>query len=199
MILVFLTRVGRAIEVALTGQSTFQLTKGEFATSATIDNRVQARMALDEVVGTLDREFGIRLEWPILLELQKPPAISWKATFYNPEGNLGRYTLQELGPRKAHQIQVTPGLTRVRFLAILAHEVVHAYQRESGILRGNQALREGMARWIEYRLLTRSNSPEARKLLHLRMYTNGKSLQTLLDYEARHGTRETMSWLAAQA
>lgn len=190
-----ITTVGRALEFALTGQSDFRLTLSEFSESPTVNGSVQARLVLDELRPALRREFGIQLAWPVLLELKQPPGWSWKATFYHAEGNLGRYVPHELGERKAHQVMIIPGLPRPRFRAILGHELVHAYQREAGILKKNRALREGMARWIEYHLLSTSAPSEAQKLLKIRHYTFGKAVQVIVDYEKEHGTRATMEWL----
>lgn len=189
--------LGRAIEFALTGQSSFRLTLSEFSEAPTINGSVQARLVLDELEVGLARDFSIRLRWPVLLELKRPPGWSWKATFYHAEGNLGRYTPQVLGEKKAHQIMVVPGLPRPRFRAILGHEMVHAFQREQNLLVCNQALREGMARWIEYHLLKESEPAAAEKLLTIRHYTFGKAVKTIVDYEARHGVPETLRWLRA--
>lgn len=193
-----INRVGRTIEYALTGQSSFNLTTSEFSTAAIIGSSVQARMALDEVREQLDQEFGIRLTWPVLLELKQPPALGWKAEAYNSEGNMGRYTLQEMGDKRAHQVMIIPGLPRPRFCALLAHELVHAFQREKGILVSNQGLREGMARWVEYRFLIRTAPKEAEKLLKIRHFTFGKAIHAVLDYEKQHGVAATMAWLGAQ-
>lgn len=190
------TAVGRAIEFALTGQASFRVTSSEFASTPTVDGSVQARMAMDELTADLAEWFQIKLTWPVLLELARPQGWSWKATLYHAEGNLGRYSPQELGERKAHKITVTPGLTRPRFRAILGHEIVHAYQHERKILTRNMALREGMARWVEYHILTKAGqSVEAARLLSIRHYLFGKAVGSVLEYEKNHGRERTLSWL----
>ena len=187
--------MGRALEFALTGQSDYRVTLSEFAEARTIDGTVQSRLVLDEVRPFLEKEFGIKLRWPVLVELKQPPPRSWKGSFYHAEGNVARYMLQEMGEKRVHQILISPGLPRPRFRALLGHELTHAYQREHRILERNRALREGMARWIEYHLLKEKFPKDAKRLLKLRSFTFGRAVTTILDYEKVHGVRETLRWL----
>ena len=190
------TEVGRAIEKACFGQSNFRLTTSEFSTAATIDNGVQAKMALAEVRRQLSQDFSIELGWPILLELKVPPAKGWKA-IYNPEGNLARHQVVDFRGSSAHQMWVKPGLSRVRFKSLVAHELVHAHQRESNFLNENLSLREGMARWVEFYFL--KGSSEAERLLKLKHYTFGKSIESILAFESKSGRQATLQWLRSQA
>lgn len=187
--------LARAIERACFGQSQFQLTTSEFSTAPTIDNSVQAKMVLQEVRQQLQKEFSIQLGWPVLLELRVPPPKGWKASFYNPEGNMARHEVVELKNGSAHQVLIRPGLVRARFKALLAHELVHAFQREENFLNQNLSLREGMARWVEYHFL--KGSREAEKLLQIKHFTFGRSIQSILEYEARSNRQETLQWLRA--
>lgn len=188
-----ITEVGRAIERACFGQSHFKITTSEFSTAPTIDNLVQAKMALAEVRRQLSEEFSIELNWPILLELKAPPAQGWKSAVYNPEGNLARHTVVDFKGTPAHQMWVKPGLTRGRFKSLVAHELIHAYQREANFLNENLSLREGMARWVEYHFL--KGSREAERLLRLKHYTFGRSIEAILEYECRSGRQATLIWL----
>ncbi len=188
-----LVELGRALERACFGQSQFQWSTSEFSTAPSINDSVQAKMALNEVRKSLEQEFDIRLRWPILLELKVPPALGWKASFYNPDGNLARHQVIELKGQSAHQIWVRPGLPRPRFKALVAHELTHAYQREANFLNQNLSLREGMARWIEFHYL--KGSSEAQKLLELKQYTFGRSIRSILDFEQRQGRQAALEWL----
>lgn len=190
------TEMGRAIEKACFGHSGFKLTTSEFSTAASIDNGVQAKMALAEVRQRLAQEFNIELAWPILLELKVPPANGWKAMVYNPEGNLARHQVVDFRGSSAHQMWVKPGLTRVRFKSLVAHELVHAFQREAGFLTENLSLREGMARWVEFHFL--KGSAEADRLLKLKHYTFGRSIESILEFESRSGRQATLQWLRSQ-
>lgn len=187
------TEVGRAIERACFGHSEFRLTTSEFSTAPTIDNGVQAKLALAEVRTQLSRDFNIDLGWPILLELKAPPASGWKAMVYNPEGNLARHQVVDFKGTSAHQVWIKPGLTRARFKSLVAHELVHAFQREATFLTQNLSLREGMARWVEYHFL--KGSAEADRLLKLKHYTFGKSIESILEFESRSGRQATLQWL----
>ncbi len=190
------TEVGRAIEKACFGHSGFKLTTSEFSTAASIDNGVQAKMALAEVRQRLAQEFNIELAWPIFLELKVPPAKGWKAMVYNPEGNLARHQVVDFRGSSAHQMWVKPGLTRVRFKSLVAHELVHAFQRETNCLTENLSLREGMACWVEFHFL--KGNAEADRLLKLKHYTFGRSIESILEYESKSGRQATLQWLRSQ-
>ncbi len=189
------TRVSRALEFALTGRTEYRMTLSDFAEAKTINGSVQARLVLDELRPFLEKTYRIKLTWPVLLELKQPPPRSWKGSFYHAEGNVGRYIPQDFGQKKAHQIMVIPGLPRPKFRSILGHELVHAHQTEAGILVKNQALREGMARWVEYHLLKEKHPRQAKKLLKIRHFTFGRAIRIIVDYEKEHGREATLAWL----
>jgi hypothetical protein len=183
----------QALERACFGQSSFRLPSSEFATAASIDNSVQAKMALSEVRKRLEEDFQVRLGWPILVELKAPPARGWKAQFYNAEGNLARHEVVDFRGQPAHQMWIRPGLVRLRFKSLLAHELVHAYQREANFLTQNLGLREGMARWVEYHFL--QGTQEANRLLTVKHYTFGKAVQDIILHENKAGRAATLEWL----
>ncbi len=194
VILEFLNSVGRFIEYQLTGQADFRIALPN-TKDRTVETDLEGKLQLDSVRGQLQKEFSLTLRWPILLEVKKPPPLGWKAGFYHSEGNLGRYQAKSLGAHQGHHVTVRPGLRVAVFRAILAHELVHAVQTEDELLLGNQALREGMARWIEYHFLKNDYPEEAERLRRLRHYTFGKAVETILDYETRHGRKLTLAWL----
>lgn len=193
-ILSILTSVGRFVEYQLTGQADFRLSAPD-TKARTVSTELEGKLQLDEVREQLNAEFGLRLKWPIFLEVQAPPPMGWKAGFYHSEGNLGRYQVKDLGERQGHHITIRPGMHVPVFRAILAHELVHAYQTEHQLLRSNLAMREGMARWVEYHFLKKPRPKDAEKLLKLRHFTFGKSIQTVISYEKEHGRNKTLSWL----
>ena len=194
-----INKLGRSVEFALTGQCHFRISLDLTTVNAQpISESAQANLAREEVRTHLRDLFGIDHTWPILIDLRQPPPVGWRASFYNPDGNLGRYTLTKLHGHPAHTILVAPGLARMRFCSLLAHELTHAFQRERNILNANQALREGMARWVEWHFLKRCNSPEAEKLLKIRHYTFGRSIETILEFEKNQGRDKTVKWLCAQ-
>ncbi len=189
-----LTSVGRFVEYHLTGQADFRLTLPD-TKSRTVETELEGKLQLDGVREQLHSEFGYKLRWPIFLEVQPPPPMGWKAGFYHSEGNLGRYQTKNLGDKRGHHITIRPGMQVPVFRAILAHELTHAYQTEKGVLVTNQAMREGMARWVEYHFLKKQRPKDAEKLLKLRHFTFGKAIQTVISYEKEHGRMDTLKWL----
>jgi hypothetical protein len=192
-----LVRLGHALERACFGQSQSNYATSQVANAQVVATSHQANHALAEVRRQLSGEFGIDLRWPILLELKPPPARGWKATFYNPEGNVARHCVIDLKGNPAHQVLVRPNLERTRFKAVLAHELTHAFQREANFLNQNLGLREGMARWIEYHFL--QGSAEAIRLLKVKHYTFGRAVRDIVDHENRQGRPATIRWLREQA
>lgn len=190
-----LSSVGRFIEYKLTGQSEYRLMV-PFEGARTVNTDLEGKLQLDEVRKKLWSEFSVKTRWPVLLEVKAPPPAGWKAGFYHSEGNMGRYQVNVMGSEKSHQVTVRPNLATPVFRAILAHELVHAYQTEKKLLEQNRALREGMARWVEYHFLRETMPKQAEKLLQVRHFTFGKSVNTIVAYEAEHGREETLKWLA---
>lgn len=189
-----LSSVGRFIEYKLTGQSEYKLMV-PFEGARTVNTDLEGKLQLDEVRKQLWSGFSMKTRWPVLLEVKAPPPAGWKAGFYHSEGNMGRYQVSQMGSEKSHQIAVRPNLPTQVFRAILAHELVHAYQTEKRLLMHNRALREGMARWVEYHFLKDALPKQAEKLLNVRHFTFGKSVNTIVAYESEHGREETLRWL----
>lgn len=191
-----LTMLGQAVEKALTGRTEFKLTTSHFEQAPVVNDPIQARMVLDEVKRQLAEEFAIRLRDPVLLELQHPPPLGFKAALASPEAHLGRYMPRTGEAVQVHRILIRPGLERTRFRGVAAHELVHAWQAERAMLRRSRGLREGMARWVEYHVLLRAGREDlAQALLRIRRYVLGRSLRTILEYEGQHGRQATLAWL----
>ena len=163
----------------------------------TVNTDLEGKLQMDEVQRKLWSGFRVKTRWPILLEVKQPPPAGWKAGFYHSEGNMGRYQVSQMGSERSHQIAVRPNLATPIFQSILAHELVHAFQTELRLLEQNRALREGMARWVEYHFLKETSPKQADKLLQVRHFTFGKSVNTILAYEAEHGRDKTLKWLRA--
>ena len=194
MIVDILSSVGRFIEFQLTGQSDFRLMV-PFDGVRTVNTELEGKLQLDDVKKFLWNEFSIKTRWPVLLEVKAPPPAGWKAGFYHSEGNLGRYQVNKMGSVKSHQVTVRPNLPTPIFRAILGHELVHAFQTENQLLGNNRALREGMARWVEYHFLKNDQPKEAAKLLQMKHFTFGKAVNTIVSYEMEHGRQKTLQWL----
>lgn len=188
--------LGQLIERALTGQTDYRFTTSEFAEAGIICNQVQAKMTLPGVRELLSLRFGIIVKQPVIINLDKPRANNWKAILTADYNHVGLCDTRELGDEQAHSITIVPGLDRRKFQAVLAHEMVHAFQHEQAILRKHRGFREGMARWVEYHTLTSLGlEHEAQRLLGYRLYLLGRSLNTIMEYSNRHGEKATMEWL----
>jgi hypothetical protein len=97
---------------------------------------------------------------------------------------------------KYHLVYVLRGLRKERFKAILSHELAHAYLYETELFSSNKAFREGMARWVEYKiLLQEGEKEEAQKLLKLKSWHYGKGIARILELEKKTGERELVSYL----
>lgn len=188
-----LVLLGRALEFALTGEADFRVTTLGGRPAERVTSTAQGRPLLKGVLDELDQEFGLRLREPVVLEVEKPKPLGWGT-----KRDVGRYRLEQYGQNRFHHVQLTPDLPRVRFRAVLAHELTHAWQRENGTPE-KHAMREGMARWVEYHVLHRGGMrQEAGQLLRVRYYLFGRAVGSILEYERRHGRRETLRWLTGR-
>ncbi|MBQ7567458.1 hypothetical protein IJT17_01480 [bacterium] len=188
--------VGRLIEFCLTGQTDYALTTSDFCLADTIDNSVQAKLAMKELLPYLQQKFGIVLQAPIIINLEKPRTRSWKRVVFSAGEHIGSYTSRWLGENLSHEILLAPGMERRKFKAVLAHELTHAFQAERRLLRTHKGLKEGMARWVEYHVLNEVGlKREADKLCRYRSFILGRGIITILNYEREHGRTATLKWL----
>lgn len=189
-------RLGRALEMLLTGQSDFHIITSEFVSAEQITNLVQAQLALKETRQLLHSEFGIKITRPVLLRLEKPQTHSWKESLTANLRHVGNYRSRWLRDELTHEITIIPGLERHKFMAVASHELTHAFQCEGSLLKNSKSLKEGMSRWIEYHiLLSFGLKTEAKKLKTIQRFLLGRSLNTILEYELEHGRRLTLKWL----
>lgn len=181
---------GRALELFLTGQSGYRITTNEFETNDIIEDIVIAKRILESVKLNLDEKYNIKIRQPIVIELIKEDKIrNYAFTWF--EGSLGKYKSQDMIDEKYHMIYIQSGLKKERFKAILAHELAHAYQHEAGMPRTSKALREGMARWVEYKvLLQEGEKNEAFKLLKIKNWLYGKGISRILELEKKTGEKD---------
>jgi hypothetical protein len=191
-----LTAAGRGVELLLTGQSSFALITSDFAASERIADLVQAKRVMAEAQSLLSSRFDIRLAWPVLLELFNQDDWTPGAFYRILHGTLGYYQQQTLGEVSAHAIHVTLGLPRARFKSIVAHEITHAWERETGLLKSDRALREGFARWIEYQvLLAEGERDQAERLPQISTFRRGRAIRTLLEIERKSGPGAVLEYV----
>ena len=182
------TFAGRSLEFALTGQSEYAVITSELADFHTVTDLPKAKRMLVETRGQLARAFQIEVREPVLLELFSGKDWTPASLRYVMRGAVGSYQPHLLGNSRSHTIHVLQGLPRGRFKAIVAHELVHAYQAEAGFLTSSRSLREGFARWVEYHvLLDEGDASEAKRLLGFRRWSAGRGIHALLDIEREGG------------
>ncbi|HEY4001663.1 MAG TPA: hypothetical protein VGO93_22500 [Candidatus Xenobia bacterium] len=193
--------VGRSLEYMLTGQKTFRVTTGELkAGFETITDRFKARQYQDDVKDVLWRRFAIKVEEPVIFELFAPDQAPSAGEDCPAHGVVGFYRPHLLGDRRTHLVFVVNNLPTPRFRAVYAHELVHAWERESGILPEERVLREGLARWVEYKLLLEAGRrDDAHKVLNVSRWAWGKGIRIVLDVEKQVGEAQVIETLRQQS
>lgn len=182
------------IEFALTGQSEYQILSSKFADVEVIRDEVSGRMLLAEVREFLWNNFGIRVNSPVVLNLVRPGQIEYP--LFQASGSLGKYRMYHLGEERAHLIFVVSGLKKLRFSGIVAHEYTHAFEREKGLLQHDWILREGLARWAEYKIMLESGAAkEAEKVLKIKHWMYGRGIRRILELEKVMGARQMLEYL----
>jgi hypothetical protein len=190
------TRVGRSLEYVLTGESTYRITSSDFKNFDVVSDRFKARMLEESVRDTLTRRFGIRVQAPVLLDLFEADKAPSTGEDCPGHGVVGFYRPHRLRDDKAHVIFILQGMPRGRFKAVYGHELVHAFERETSFLNGNRVLHEGLARWVEYKLLRDEGAVrEARKVLNLSRWTWGRGVRIVLALEERVGEKNVVEAL----
>lgn len=186
---------GRTLEYALTGQSEFKITTSEFADHDIIRDLVVAKRLLDDLKLVLIERFDITVRKPVVIELITDDK-RWSYTFSWLEGSLGKYTSHKMIDEKYHLVYLLSGLPIKRFKAILAHELTHAFLYEVQLYCTNRACREGLARWVEYKiLLAEGETGEAEKLLRIKHWIYGKGISKVIEIEKQTGEKNLFNEL----
>lgn len=188
-------KIARALEFFLTGQSEFKITTTEFADNDIVKDIVTAKKLLERVKLVLLDRFDIEVKCPIVVELVKEDK-RWDYGFSWFAESLGKYKSYDFIDEKYHMIYILSGLKRERFKAILAHELTHAYQRENDLFMKNKLFKEGLARWVEYKiLLQEGEEDEARKLLKIKHWIYGKGITRFIELEKGTGEKDLVTKL----
>ena len=195
-----LTAAGRGLEFLLTGQAGFSIITSDFHDADVITDLVQARRVLLEARTLLESRFGIVVQRPILLDMFEESDWSRAGLQRMWQGTLGHYQPQPLGEKWVHGIRVIKGLVRPRFKAIVAHELAHAWEREAHVLSSDRGLREGFARWVEYKVLQGEGlHAEARRIVGIRTWRYGRGVRTLLAIERERGEKGVLEHVRRHA
>lgn len=191
-----LTFIGRRIESALTGETYYHFLKSDIASFELVKDRFKAGITSREVISLLGGRYGVTVGCPVILELFSGQDWDIHSIRYRLAGSLGRYQPDLMGRNRIHCIYVLAGLPVPKFKSIFAHEYMHAFQRETGIFGHDRGLREGLARWIEYKvLLSEGAAGEAGKLLRIQRWSRGGGLKRILELEKEHTETGLMEYL----
>ncbi|MDQ7824484.1 MAG: hypothetical protein RDV48_16905 [Candidatus Eremiobacteraeota bacterium] len=192
-----LVKIGRTIEFLITGQSEFKITTSEFEVNdkPNVRDLTVAKKLLEEMKSLLAGQYGIKVTYPVVIELIKEQRI-WEYSFSWCAGSLGKYRSHLMFDEKYHMVYILSGLKRERFKAILAHELTHAFLYEKKLFTENKSFREAMARWVEYRiLLSEGEKHEAGKLLKIKSWMYGRGIVKILALEKKVGREHLVAHL----
>lgn len=114
-----------------------------------IDKQTQAEAVMRDVVATMGSRFGLRITTPVqihLVEAKEMDKLFSGSPYHGAE--IGLYTGISNGK---HQLYVMKGWARDQCAGITAHELTHAWQTENVPADQDLVLREGFAKWVEYK------------------------------------------------
>jgi len=187
----------RLIEYIFTGESDFRLytTGGEFYEH--VNDVYKAREILKEVREYLVVKYGMEIRSPVILELYSGEEFNLKGIWLQIKGVSGQYHYENLGKSgMAHMIYLKKGMNKKKFIAILAHELTHAFLRDNDLMGCDRFFREGFARWIEYKtLIDLGLSEEADKIKQIKTWKRGKAVEEIFKLEQKVGIEGVMSAL----
>ena len=114
-----------------------------------INEANQMEPLIPKVKATLAKEFGIFINYPVKYFLVKSEELDnvYSGTYRGSEIGLHRYA------NGVHEVYIMKGMSEDSFEATLAHELTHAWQIERCVPEQDLVVREGFARWIEYKYL----------------------------------------------
>lgn len=184
----------RMIELALTGEAHFQLHTEDGVVYDKVTELFNAREIVEDTKIFLRRNFGIVLKKPVFIKLVSGEEFNLKGIILELRGVQGHYHYENLGKNgMAHMVYMQKGLDKKRFFGILAHELTHAFLRENQLMGTDRYLREGFARWIEYKtFLSLGLTQEAEKILKLQTLKHGKAVEKFIKLEQKVGALKAM-------
>ena len=162
----------------------------------TITDPLIGKKILDRTKAEINDRYSVNVSNPVVLELIKNRN-SFALNFQWREEDVGKYHSQKMINEKYHMIYIISGLPRKRFIAIAAHELMHACLYEKKLFIECQPAREAMARWMEYKILKSLGDKEhAKKLLGIKTLKYGKGFQKILEEEKKLKNKiPLMEWL----
>ena len=191
------TEFVRICDYFISGRKEFSITTDGFDEDKYpfIDNINIGKKILKIVNEYISDRYAIVVINPVVLEIVKSKEKDyWNFTWK--EENLGKYHSQKMINEKYHMIYIMSGLPIKRFKAIVAHELMHAFLYEQKLFVDDQASREAMARWIEYKVLKDLNSrKDVQHILKIKTLKHGSGFKEILKMEKRAGKKPLVRFL----
>jgi len=185
----------RNFECYISGQSEYKFINADFDVEEDqlIKDNFTAKKLLKEIKKILSDHYSVQIEFPVVLEVvsdSRKVAFEWK------EDGVGKYHSQIMMSEKYHMIYILAGLTKYKFCAIIAHELMHAFLYEKKLFIQNQFFREAMARWMEYHILIfYGMKDQALKLLEIKEPDRGGNLYKLIELDNQIGYKSLIPFL----
>lgn len=163
---------------------------------ATVTDPLIGKKILDRTKAEISERYSVSVSNPVVLELIKNRN-SFALGFEWREEDVGKYHSQKMINEKYHMIYIISGLPRKRFIAIAAHELMHAFLYEKRLFTESQPVREAMARWMEYKMLkSLGDKGNAEKLMGIKTLKFGKGFKSVLNAEKKlKGGIRLTEWL----
>ena len=160
-----------------------------FAASTDIINDSKQMDALiPKVKATLVKEFGIFITLPVdyhLLEGSEMDKIMNDGTYKGAEIGLHRFV------NGRHEVYIMKGMNEDQFCSTLAHELTHAWQIERCVRNQDGVVKEGFARWVEYKYLDLIGAYAlANSVKEVADPVYGVGFRKMLDLEDKIGAKE---------
>ncbi len=163
-------------------------------TTTLVEDAAEIQRAYHEMLGAAHERLGLVLSEPPTLQVESGAGIRAHSGVEEPPAGLcGLYVRGGEGPTSIHVLAPLP---RARLLAVLAHEIAHAWQAERCPDAQGLRVREGFAEWVSWRLLAdREGGGEERHAIEARTDVYGDGFRLFADLDARGGAEHAI-WYA---
>lgn len=150
-----------------------------------IDDQAEAQALYGQVLTTAARQLGLELGIPTPLVPVDSEQLRVVLQAIN-----GAHPTEQRPPRGVYArkgrrrgIYVELGLPRVQTIAVMAHELGHAWQTERKPLLDDPMLIEGFAEWVAYKVLEAVGEPDEMSRMTVRSDVYGQGLRHVLSWQ----------------
>ncbi|MBI2267479.1 MAG: protein DA1 [Armatimonadetes bacterium] len=155
---------------------------------------ITALNLLQEVTAALGRQFRMRIDPVPSLILVDKKQIKEFASKSRPGLGVkdlsGLYDLETVGGKKTRsEIYLVYGLPRSTTIAVLAHELTHAWQGDNSNMIPSSEAYEGFAEWVAFKLMELQGETREMERMLKRKDLYGRGLRRMRDLEQKHGAQ----------